>query len=107
MAIENWSEDGIVVELTPEPEMAGELKGVTEEVRKRSGCDVVVDFSKADIVNSSSLAELLRLHKLLVAYGRRLVLCSVGPMTRRIFTVTALDQIFEFADDRSAFVPRP
>ncbi len=100
MGIQNWSEDIILVDLPQEPNMGEELKTVTEMVRDRGDCDVVVDFASVDIVTSSSLSKLLRLRKLLADCGHRLVFCSVAAATRGIFTVTGLDGIFELADDK-------
>ena len=100
MGIQDWSEDIILVDLTPEPEMADELKSVTGMVRDRGNCDVVIDFSAVDIVTSSSLSKLLKLRKLLGDCGHRLVFCSVAAATRGIFTVTGLEGIFELADDK-------
>jgi len=100
MGIQNWSEDVVLVDLPPEPQIADELKAVTEIVRDRGDCDVVVDFSRVDIVTSSSFSKLLKLRKLLADCGCRLVLCSVAPATKGIFTVTGLDGIFELADDK-------
>ena len=100
MGIQNWSEEILLVELPQEPELGDELKTVTEMVRDRGDCDVVVDFSSVDIVTSSSLSKLLRLRKLLVDCRHRLVFCNVAPATKGIFTVTGLDGIFELVDDK-------
>jgi anti-anti-sigma factor len=100
MGIQNWSENIILVDLPQEPNMGDELKTVTDMVRDRGDCEVVVDFSSVDIVTSSSLSKLLKLRKLLVDCGHRLVFCNVAPATRGIFTVTGLDGIFELADDK-------
>ncbi len=100
MGIQNWSEEILLVDLPQEPELGDELKTITEMVRDRGDCDVVVDFSSVDIVTSSSLSKLLRLRKLLVDCGHRLVFCNVAPATKGIFTVTGLDGIFELVDDK-------
>ena len=100
MGIQDWSEDIILVDLPTEPEMGDELKTVTEMVRDRGDCDVVIDFSSVDIVTSSSLSKMLRLRKLLADCGHRFVFCSVAAATKGIFTVTGLDGIFELADDK-------
>jgi anti-anti-sigma factor len=100
MGIQNWSENIILVDLPQEPGMGDELKTVTDMVRDRGDCDVVVDFSSVDIVTSSSLSKLLKLRKLLTDCGHRLIFCNVAPATRGIFTVTGLDGIFELADDK-------
>src|SRR4030042_2624348 len=100
MGIQNWSEDIILVDLPQEPGMGDELKAVSDSAADRGDCDVVVDFSAVDIVTSSSLSKLLKLRKLMVDCGHRLVFCNVAPATRGIFTVTGLDGIFELADDK-------
>jgi anti-anti-sigma factor len=97
---QDWSEDIILVDLPQEPEMGDELKTVTQMVRDRGDCEVVIDFSNVDILTSSSISKLLKLRKLLGDCGHRLVFCSVAAATRGIFTVTGLDGIFEFADDK-------
>jgi anti-anti-sigma factor len=100
MGIQDWSEDIILVDLPQEPEMGDELKTVTEIVRERGNCDAVIDFSNVDIVTSSSLSKLLKLRNLLADCSHQLVFCNVAAATRGIFTVTGLDGIFEFADDK-------
>jgi len=100
MGIQNWSEDVILVDLPQEPETGDELATVTDMVRDRGNCDTVIDFSNVDIITSSSLSKLLKLRKLLVDCGHRLVFCSVAPATKGIFTVTGLDGIFEIVDDK-------
>jgi anti-anti-sigma factor len=100
MGIQNWSEDIILVDLPAEPQVGEEIKAVTAMVRDRGNCEVVIDFSSVDIVTSSSLSALLRLRKLLSDCGHRLVFCNVAPATKNIFTLTGIDEIFEFADDK-------
>jgi len=100
MGIQNWSEDIILVDLPQEPDIGDELKSVIEMVRDRGDCEVVIDFSKVDIVTSSSLSKLLKLRKMLADCGHRLIFCNVAAATRGIFTVTGLDGIFELADDK-------
>ena len=100
MGIQNWSEDIILVNLTPEPQMGEELQSVIETAAQGAGSDVVVDFSEVDIVTSSSIAKLLKLRKTLADCDRRLLFSSVKPHTEKIFAVTGLDNVFEFLDDQ-------
>jgi len=100
MGIQNWSENIVLVDLPQEPQMVDELKTVTEIVRDRGDCDVVLDFSSIDIVTSSSLSKLLKLRKLLADCGHQLVFCNVAAATKGIFTITGLDGIFELVDDK-------
>ncbi len=97
MGIENSPEGVVSVELSPEPQMAAELTELTTAVRRRPCRKVVVDFSGAELVTSSSLAQLLRLRKVLLAQGAALVLCGVKPPAKGVFKVTALDKVFQFA----------
>jgi anti-anti-sigma factor len=100
MGIQNWEDDIVLVDLPREPEMGDELKNVTEIVRDRGDCDVVIDFSDIDIVTSSSLSKMLKLRKLLADCGHRLIFSNVAPATKGIFTVTGLEGIFEVVDDK-------
>jgi anti-anti-sigma factor len=102
MGIQDISENVILADVTAEPGLNEELKNVTEVVRERGDCDVVIDFSKVDIVTSSSLSKLLKLRKLLLDCNRRLVLCCVAKATKAIFSVTALDDVFEMVNDQFA-----
>jgi len=102
MGIDHSSLGILTVELPPEPEMGLELKAVAEVIQNEEGCDVVVDFSNANIVTSSSISKLLRLRKLLIDRGHRLILCNAAPATEGIFEVCGLDVVFEFAADEPA-----
>jgi anti-anti-sigma factor len=101
MSIEHDSQGIVVVQMPNGPEFSEELQGVTEFVRNHGDCDVVMDFSQVDIVNSQALATLLRLRKLLCDCGHELVFCNVGPCTERIFSITGLQEIFDSIGSRS------
>ncbi len=103
MGIKNLPKDVLLVVLPPKnPKIAYELKAVNEAVSKKKGNrDVVIDFSRVEIINSSNISNLLILHNLLQSTGHRLVLCNIATVTKCIFVVAGLDDVFEFADDRS------
>ena len=100
MGIQNWSDEIILVDLLQEPQMGDELQTVTETVRDRGDCDVVIDFSNIDIITSSSLSKLLKLRKLLTDCGHKFVFCNVAPATKGIFSVTGLDGVFDLVEDK-------
>jgi len=101
MGIQNFSEDVLFVDLpSKEPQIGNELKNLNETVNTRSDCDVVIDFFRVEIITSSSISNLMILRKLLQDRGRQLILCNVAITTKYIFTVTGLDKIFDFVDDR-------
>lgn len=100
MGIQNYSENVLLVELPGEPQIGEDLRAAAEVVRQKCGCDVIIDFSNVDIVTSSSLSKLLQLRKSVCDCGRQLVLCSLGCLTKSIFAVTSLDNIFQIVGDR-------
>ena len=104
MGIKNLSKDVLLVELpSKSPKIAQELKAVNEAVSKKKGNrDVVIDFSRVEIINSSNISNLLILHNLLQNSGHRLILCNVATVTKCIFVVAGLNEIFNFVDDRSS-----
>ena len=102
MGIDHSSQGILTVDLLPEPDMGTDLENVANIARDEADCDVVVDFSSVDIITSSSIAKLLKLNKLMNGCGHRLVLCGLVAVTKQIFTLANLDQVFDFADDKSA-----
>ena len=103
MGIRNLSEDIILVELSCEGQTrADELKAVNEAVTDKRICDVIIDFSKVEIINSWNISNLLILRSLLQDSGRRLFLCNVGTVAKCIFVVAGLSEVFVFVDDKSA-----
>lgn len=100
MGIQNWSEEVILVNLAKEPDMGEELQTVIGMVTDKDNVDVVVDFSDVDVVTSSSIAKLLKLRKVLCDNGQKLVFSTVPPKTRSIFSVTGLDNVFNFVEDQ-------
>ena len=102
MGIQQSSEDIILVNLPRTLQQPDELQRVIDMVHKRGDCDVVVDFSSVDVVGCTTLTWLLELRQLLQDRGHTLVLCSVAPATKGIFTIARLDEVFDFVEDRFA-----
>ncbi len=95
MGIQNGPEGAILVDLPDEPALEGELAEVVRLVRTLVASDVVMDFSKVTVFNSTCLAALLRVRNHLQGYGGRLVLCNIGTRTQGILSVTGLTGVFE------------
>ena len=103
MGIRNLSQDIILVDLPSEgSQRADELKRVNEMVGAKCNCDVIVDLSKVEIIHSWNISNLLILRGLLQDAGRQLILCGVTTLTRCIFRVAGLTDVFVFAKDSSA-----
>lgn len=105
MSIENVSQDIILIDLPHDgASRADELKLVNEMVSKKNDSHVIVDFSNVEIINSWNISNLLILHDLLKESGHQLILCGIATVTRCIFVVAGLSDIFVFADDRAAAI---
>jgi anti-anti-sigma factor len=106
MDVQTRSDDTVVVELARELEGHGMLQAVVETIRHDRDRDVVIDFSKADVVGSVTLSALLELRRLLRRSGRKLILCSVAPRAKTVLSVAQIATLFEFAADRQAALAR-
>jgi len=98
MAIQNWSDDITIVELSDDPQFTEDLDALMDSVEKRP-TDVVLNLSTLGFMNSSNVAKLLRVRKVMLAVDRRLVLCDINAQVWGIFLVTGLDKIFEFTSN--------
>ena len=100
MGIQKWSDEITVVELSDDPQFTDDMTALMDEMES-SATDVVLNFSAVGFINSSNVAKLLRLRKVLVAAGRRLILCDVNTQVWGVFLVTGLDKIYEVTNDVS------
>lgn len=101
MVIQKQKDDIIIVRLHGRgDEISDELKKVNEDMSDSADADVIVDFSNIEIINSSNISNLLILKNLLEKNGHRLILCEVQTITKCIFVVAGLANIFEFTDSR-------
>ncbi|HUU86037.1 MAG TPA: STAS domain-containing protein [Phycisphaerae bacterium] len=102
MSTQQWSEHIVLTELQDDPAFSDDLATLIEQVEKNSSLDVLLNLAHVNYVNSSNLAKLLRLRKVVtITNGRRLILCSVNTHVWGLFLTTGLNKTFEFADDVS------
>lgn len=99
MPIENWSDNVLLVELADDPQFTDDINAVVEAVEARDDLDVVLNFQNVTFVNSSNIAKLLKLRKLLNSRQHKLKICTVSTHVWGVFLVTGLDKIFEVYDD--------
>ena len=103
MGINNITEDVILVELPSEGQRrSDELKAVNEVVSNKNDSDVLMDFSRVEIMNSWDISNLLILQNLLNEAGHKLVLFGMATVTKCIFVVAGLSEVFTFADNKAA-----
>lgn len=102
MAIQQWSDTIILVDLQDDPQFTDDLNALMQQVESRPDIDVVLDFRGISFLNSSNIARLLKLRKqVLINNERHIKLCGISTHVWGVFLVTGLDKIFEFSDDVS------
>ena len=103
MAINEWSEHDLVVDLQNEPQLSDELMSVAEGLEVRTHpCDVVLNFLHVGFLNSSNISQLLRVREALRTCGGRLCLCSVNASIASVLEVTHLDRLFHQEQDTAS-----
>ncbi len=99
MSIENWSEHILLVELQDDPAFTDDMTALLDQLKASEQLDVVLNFNGVNYLNSSNIAKLLRVRKLLTSRDRQLKLCGVNTHVWGLFLVTGLDKVFDFYDD--------
>ncbi len=96
-----WSEDIAIAELSDEPAFSEEIGALIDRVAEASGRvpHVVLNLAAVTYLNSSNIAQLLKLRQDLAKEGRRMRLCSVNDDVWSVMMVTGLDKVFQFAPD--------
>ena len=101
----DWSDNIVIAELSDEPALSEELSGISQRIGEQAERaeghvpHVVLNFAAVSYVNSSNLAQLLKLRKQLTEQKRQLKLCSVKDDLWSVFLITGLDKVFRFAPD--------
>jgi anti-anti-sigma regulatory factor len=105
MSIQRWSQDVILVDLPEDLTTHGELKTVTAMLRAGCVSDVVLDFSRVQVVGGAWLTQLQKIQRLVHEGGHKLILCGVAPGMRGVFSIAHIEDLFEFAEDSVGLHP--
>jgi anti-anti-sigma regulatory factor len=100
MGIQNFSEDILLITLPEQPQHGDEIDIVNKLLSDSIDFDVMVDFSKVEMLTSGSICGLMILSKLLQGAGRKLVLFNLPSAIQQIFVRTGLVTVFDLADDK-------
>lgn len=100
MAVD-WSDNIVIANLADEPALSDELSMICERIEHpgEPTPHAVLDFHEVSYVNSSNIAQLLRLRKNLDSHDRQLILSGVADEVMSVLVVTGLNKIFDFAPD--------
>lgn len=99
----DWADDIVLAHLADEPALSDELGTILERLEAMGGPEglphVVLDFSGVTYINSSNIAQLLRLRQTLEPAGRQLRLVGVDGDVLEVMRTTGLDRVLSFSPD--------
>jgi anti-anti-sigma factor len=98
MAIQEWSDEIIVADLADDPQFTDELSALMDRLEAKPK-SVVLNFGAVGFVNSSNIAKLLRMRKMMINSEYKLIICDVNTQVWGVMLVTGLDKIFDFTND--------
>lgn len=103
MPISDWSEDIIIAEPGDGPTFSEDMDSLMTRIESPKALlqDVIVDMKSVSYMNSTNIAQFLRLRKGILASNRRLRICAVCDPVWSVLMITGLDKIFDFTDDVS------
>lgn len=101
MSIEDWSDDITILELSDEPAFSEDMAALMQRLDEQGDMvpDVIINLSGVSYLNSSNIAQMLRLRKRLNTAGRNMRICAVDDQVWGVLMITGLDKIFDFTDD--------
>jgi len=102
MGLSDWSDRIVIAELTDEPLFSEDMDALNERLERTPDAqtpDVILDMRNVRRLNSSNIAQLIRIRKKMVHAGKRLRVCSVGDNVWSVLLTTNLDGLFTFNDD--------
>jgi anti-anti-sigma factor len=104
MPLNDWSDSIVIAELSDEPAFSEDLDALQsrlEEGKNGAVPDVILDMRGVSYLNSTNIAQLLRLRKKLILSNRRLRICAVNDSVWSVLLTTGLDAVFSFTEDVS------
>ena len=101
MAIQEWSDRIMVVDLQSDPDFTDEMACLQDRIESEPK-DTILNFSRVKFLNSSNISLLLKLRKALLDREVRLCLCDIPVQVWGVFLLTGLDSIFDVAEDTAS-----
>ena len=103
MPLNDWSESILIAELSDEPAFSEDMDALLRRLEEAPGQlpDVIVNARAVSHLNSTNIAQLLKVRKKLLANNARLRLCAVAQRVWSVLVATGLDAVFDCTDDIS------
>ena len=101
MPIEDWSDEIVIAELHDEPSFSEDMDSLTSRVEQMTSDlpDVILNVQAVSYLNSSNIAQMLKLRKRVLDGGGRLRVCSIDDRVWSVMLATGLDNLFSFNED--------
>jgi anti-anti-sigma factor len=100
----DWSDNIIVCDLADEPSLSEELNGLLARLEGGSNAQhssVVVNMEDVTYLNSSNIAQLLRVRKAVVGWNGKVKIAGTRDAVWSVMMLTGLDKVFDFAPDKA------
>jgi anti-anti-sigma factor len=104
-----WSEGILLCDLADEPELSEEISALFSQLKKtpvEKTPHVVLNFGGVSYLNSSQIAQLLRLRKRVTEGKQQLVLAAMRDEVWSVMLLTGLDKVFQVAPDTMTALAR-
>jgi anti-sigma B factor antagonist len=75
---------------------------VDQQARKR----IILDFAAVKFLSSQMLGVIINVQKKAKQIGGRVILCAMRPELKKVFQITRLDKVLEFAADENEAMER-
>ena len=100
MPIQRWSDTVWVVRLYDDPDFAEDMEQLTQTltVDGQEPC-LVFDLRSVEYINSSNIAQLLRVHKILKERDLPMAVCEANQRVSEVFETAGLDKVFTIVPD--------
>jgi anti-anti-sigma factor len=101
MPIKEWSETITIGEMNDEPSFSEDMESLIARIEEAedAGPDIIINLENVTYLNSSNIAQLLKLRKVLQNLEARMRICGAADAVWSVMMVTGLDKVFEFTDD--------
>ena len=102
MGIQDLTEQVLLVMLPRRPQASSDIERTTRMVSFTEPRHVIIDFSRVEVMSSSTISELILIENHLHDIERQLVLCSIPRKIQELLKCVGLQSFFRFADDQFA-----
>jgi len=103
MPINEWSESILIAQLSDEPAFSEDMDALHRRLETTDGDlpDVIISLDAVTYLNSTNIAQVLRVRKKLLDSSARVRLCAVSDKVWSVLLATGLDRIFKVTEDVS------